>query len=152
MSMKKVKTIITYSEKNPYTNTALTNPGVRIFHVDARLIYYNSRGMIERTNTVRTSNGGTDIGPSNTPSKSQHPLLKRIHLLDARGAQNTWYHNGKKTSGNSALFQSGDKIAADAWQTYLFTSNALNSGTAIGYSVEIGAMDESGVTILFTKA
>ncbi|NLI52502.1 MAG: hypothetical protein GX377_03975, partial [Erysipelotrichaceae bacterium] len=55
-------------------------------------------------------------------------------------------------AGSTALFQTGDVVAADGWKKYIQTSATFNDGTAVGYSVEIGEMDDNGVQIIIRKA
>lgn len=147
-------------------------PGVRIWHVDSRLLEfkYNSQGeLVSRTWTDDIYGDNytfTDIGPSNTTSRSRGQKLKGstevedasnyklLHLLNAEGRTGktgNWLRTGT-TAGRRALFQEGDVIHADGWLKYLQVSDTFNDGTPIGYKVEIGEMTEEGVTIKFRVA
>lgn len=130
-----------------------TTSGVRIFHVDSRLIVnYGSAGKKWTDQIVSaTSTYYPDYATSNTPSRSVSASLKKLHLLDAAKRSETWYSK-LALADNLALFKTGDKIEINNWQDYLFAYNTFNDGSPIGYSVEIGQMTTSGVTIKIRTA
>lgn len=125
-----------------------TVPGVRIFHVDARLqTVYSDTDKRWTDEIMPISNQYyTDYATSNTGSRSVNPAFKRIHLLDGAGRANTWYHQAVR-SDNNALFKPGQKIEINNWKKYLFHSGNFNDGSEIGFSVEIGVMTPAGVDI-----
>lgn len=141
--------------------------GVRMWHVDSRLMtYVFDPESLELTNAFWTDEivvgdpfSYTIIGPSNTTSRSSTPegdskVNKLLHLMDATGTTSrvgNWLRT-PTTAGSTALFQTGDVVAADGWKKYIQTSATFNDGTAVGYSVEIGEMDDNGVQIIIRKA
>lgn len=156
------------SQENGYiqgTNTSgtqgFTIPGVRIWHVDSRLLQLttNSAGEITSqkwTDEIKgTSTSVTVVGPSNTASRSTDEEHNLLHLLDREapnksGRTGSWLKSST-TAGDDALFQTGDEIKADGWKTYFSYSDTFNDGTAVGYSVKIGKMNSKGVTITIKK-
>ncbi|OQC10229.1 MAG: hypothetical protein BWX74_00706 [Tenericutes bacterium ADurb.Bin087] len=131
-------------------------PGVRIWHVDARLLMISTdyRATKRWTDVMVPYNTGSymDFATSNTPSYNlAHSSLRKLHLLDGRGRAQTWGNNLVRAD-NSALFQTGTIIASDDWQRYLLKRSTFNDGSEIGYSIEIGAMNNDGVTIKIRKA
>ncbi|HZJ89122.1 MAG TPA: hypothetical protein VFD05_00330 [Bacilli bacterium] len=159
------------SKRNPNSGTRnFTIPGVRIWHVDSRLLKYvydHTGEFVSRTWTNTISGDAyhyTAVGPSNTASRSRAQKigteteiaddLKLLHLLNAEGRTGkvgNWLRTGT-VAGNKALFQEGDVIEYDNWKQYLQNSEAFNDGTPVGYTVEIGEMTEEGVTIKFRVA
>lgn len=165
------------SRRNPNSGTRnFSIPGVRIWHVDSRLLKYkfDFSGELESRTWTDTIYGDsrtyTDIGPSNTTSRSRGEKIgnidvedasnyKLLHLLNAEGRMSklaNWLKSGT-TAGNKALFQEGDIIYANGgrdngWERYLQYSDDFNDGTPVGYTVEIGEMTEEGVTIKFRVA
>ncbi len=142
-----------------------TVPGVRIWHVDSRLLRYSfteEGDLISRmwTNEIYGDDTTyTDVGPSNTASRSRVQSgefgaanNKLLHLMDAQGRTakvGNWLRTGT-VSGDDALFQTGMIIEADEWGTYLQNAEReplFNDGTPVGYSVEIGEMNENEVII-----
>ena len=135
-----------------------TIPGVRIWHVDARLVILSNNGNTKKWSDTIPSHldgsGGSwmDFAASNTPSYNYaHNSLHKLHLLDGRGRAQTWANNLVKAD-DSALFQTGTVIASNNWQKYLLKRATFNDGSVIGYSIEIGEMNSEGVTIKIRKA
>ncbi|OQC10227.1 MAG: hypothetical protein BWX74_00704 [Tenericutes bacterium ADurb.Bin087] len=151
------------------TIKGFTIPGVRMWHVDSRLLTYLYEEVDGTYSLVSTEWGDeivndeysyTVIGPSNTTSRSRDPegvgqnTNKLLHLMDAQGVTGrvgNWLRTSSSARDQS-LFQTGQIIAADDWKRYIQTSTTFNDGTEVGYSVEIGAMDENGVQIIIRKA
>lgn len=142
--------------------------GVRIWHVDSRLITYTHEttppykiASAEWSDEIVLGNefSYTVIGPSNTTTRSRVPeggetTNKLLHLIDAQGVTSrvgNWLRT-PTTAGNAALFQTGKCIAATGWKKYIQTSETFNDGSPIGYSIEIGEMDDNGVNIIIRKA
>jgi M6 family metalloprotease-like protein len=121
-----------------------TDIGVKIYHVDARVgryIFVDGRYQFNQyvTRITTTDNTQYRIMHSNTASRSQHPDMKLIHLLEAGGV-NTFRHKGFAT--NATLFKTGDRFNHTLYPNFLFAD-----GTFLPFVIVIGAMTESGVTI-----
>lgn len=149
------KDVTPYYEGMP---AAFSVPGVRMYHIDSRLMKakLDGTGVGEFVDEIISTNTHyTDIGISNSQDEwhmEGNYNHKHVHLLNAAGSETTqdWYYKNTPAT-NSALFQTGDKINANNWKKYLKYSNTFNDGTAIGYSVEIGAMTNNEVSIIITK-
>lgn len=128
-------------------------PGVRIYHVDSRLLTVHSDSDKRWSDTINTVPGlYSEIGPSNTGSQSADKTFKLIHLLDAAGRSPKWYGSTTSLADNLSLFKTGNKIEINNWQRYLFERGTFNDGSEIGFSVEIGAMTAEGVDIKIRTA
>ncbi len=131
-----------------------TQNGVRIWHIDSRLIRITNNTSYQWTDTIAlpTNSAYTDYGTSNTPGDSRMGAsFRKVHLLDGASRSATWY-SSTAMADNNALFTTGDKINTDGWSPYLLARGTFNDGSPIGFSVEIGAMDNAGVTIKIRKA
>jgi M6 family metalloprotease-like protein len=122
-----------------------TDIGVKIYHVDARVaqyVYLDGMYRFTRYVTEITSVNQTlyRMGHSNTMSRSIHPEYKLIHLLESSG-ENSFKHRGFAT--NDTLFQQGQVFQGNVFEQFTF-----NSGLTLPFTIEIGPMTESGVTII----
>lgn len=120
-----------------------TVPGLKIYHLDARVARYQSvNGQWLFTDYVTQAPSMTltryELAHSNTASRSLNPNFKLIHLLESSGS-NTFINGGFAT--NETLFQPGDRLS-----TFTF-----NSGEGLGYHITVLTADEEGVTIRFEK-
>lgn len=145
--------------------------GVRVYHVDARLINLEVSGSYVRyagyTDSFSTDPSVvTTIGASNTPSYSYLPTgqknqIRYLSLID-RGRNNTLSKGMRGQASvdpDDTLFQTGDILTFDyvsaeneiSLRNYFMNQDAFNDGTDIPYTIEIGAMDENGVEITINK-
>lgn len=130
-----------------------TVPGVRIYHVDSRLRTTYSRTDVRWSDEISLTPGVyTQIGPSNTGSRSTDKTHKHLHLLDAAGRTKKWYESANSLADNLSLFKTGNKIKIDDWQRYLFERSTFNDGSEIGFSIEIGLMTPTSVEIKIRTA
>ena len=130
-----------------------TVPGVRIYHVDSRLRTTYSRTDVRWSDEISLTPGVyTQIGPSNTGSRSTDKTHKHLHLLDAAGRTKKWHGSADSLADNLSLFKTGNKIKIDDWQRYLFERSTFNDGSEIGFSIEIGLMTPTSVEIKIRTA
>ncbi|MGN1295045.1 MAG: hypothetical protein ACI4U5_01420 [Bacilli bacterium] len=113
-----------------YYPKMFTRYGVKIYHIDSRLIYINRKtNSFVYTNIFDknkvTSSAGYSIAASNTCSSSIDESIKLIRLLSGTGTNNNFY--GPRDASNSDLFINGDSISS-------FT---FNSGYSLDYKITI---------------
>ncbi len=130
--------------------------GVRIWHVDARLLRISNNQTTkywsDKVLAPNLSAYYIDYATSNTPSMNNaHSSLRRLQLLDGQGRSQNWANN-LWLANNTALFLQGATIGSNDWGRYLMKRATFNDGSVIGYSVEIGLMNAEGVTIKIRKA
>ena len=122
-----------------------TQPGVKIYHIDARIAQLSVTSQGLRLDgfvtTMQPSGYRYQIAHHNTVSRNAigtNPNHKLIHLLEASGL-NTFRHGGFAT--NATLFQTGMVFNGD--------SNPLmmNDGTRLPWELTIGTMNELGVQL-----
>ncbi|MBM3909807.1 MAG: hypothetical protein FJ352_03460 [Firmicutes bacterium] len=122
-----------------------TQPGIKIYHIDARIaqLIVTSQGL--RLNgfvtNMQTSGYRYQIAHNNTVSRNAtgtNPNHKLIHLLEASGI-NTFRHGGFAT--NATLFQTGAIWNTDT-NPYL-----MNDGTRLPWELTIGVISQDGVQL-----
>lgn len=120
-----------------------TKYGVRMFHVDSRLIIFNNNNytyqFAQSLKDMDTSFEGTIIAMSNTASYSIDNNSRLISLISKRGVKD-YFSKAPLYAGNSDLYYEGDKL----------TSLSFHSGTSLGYKVEVSSIDETNLTAQIT--
>lgn len=147
-----------------------TYSGLRIYHVDARLVkigrndsfYGDNSGYIENSK-IDSALNATDgsiayIGASNSVSlshltSSQNPSeIRLLHLID-KGGRNTIYEGTKANKSNSTLINSSDALwttgdVFEAMGSYFYSGkNTFNDGTTVGYKVTVGEVENGEITV-----
>lgn len=154
-------------------NKMYSGSGLRIYHVDARLI----KDLQADSNYNYIRNGGysseyiagnTVIGASNSISYSyllekqnQNPQYTRLlHLIDSgnrntvnagiNGTGNYDDYNGLKINPSSTLWTKGQTF--NATSSYFYKGNdTFNDGTKVGYSITVGDTNNGMITVQITK-
>lgn len=120
----------------------LNKHGLKVYHVDARLAYYNASkrkvSLIE--DTISSSNLGSVYFAYDNSSKT-NPVL--YHLLESSG-ENTFINGAP--GGNDTLFKTKDTFGIDTFKDFKF-----NNGYSLSYSFEIKRMGFQSITISFKK-
>ena len=133
-----------------------TIPGVRLYHVDSRLgkyDYYNNfvgydhpAGSALYDNSLQRYYA---IAHSNTPSYSEDPDYRLIHMIQA-GGTNTFDTGDIGT--NADLFTTGKNFSMATYGSQFFKNGSLlNNGNALGYTIEFVSVSSSSATIRITK-
>lgn len=147
--------------------------GLRIYHVDARLVRKiqsteNWDGSYEITNGGYTSdfvdNEVCYVGASNsisyqylTLSQNRNNYIRYLHLID-KGGNNTlkagtsssWGSSSTKIEAESTLWTVGDTFTATS-AYFAKGNNKFNDGTTIGYSVKVSNISGDVATVVITK-
>lgn len=133
--------------------SGFTIPGVKIYHVDARLVFgYRvapwNWASYQFIDTIRSYDGTryTDVGQSNSPSKSTDANFRLLHLMEATGSNS--FINGSKAT-NATLFTEGDSFTPNS--TFFKNGASFNHGSRVGYRIDIGDLTMAGVMITVTK-
>ena len=139
-----------YVYKDNKVFTFLDKPGLKVYHVDSRIGYFDSRfghNLItvlgdddEQEKLATKSNFCIDFAYSNTISDinaKTKPVL--YHLLE-RSGENTLLEG--KPFESSSLFKSGDSFGQTT-----FTSFHFNNGSPLTYTFKIKQMNNEGITI-----
>ncbi len=128
-----------------------TVPGVKLFHLDARLVNntYSSGSWVAGSYTSTLGSSGSNnyysVGNSNTPSYSKTATYSLIHLIEA-GGTNTFKTGNEGT--NSTLFKTGNSFSLSAYGTSFFPrSTLMNDGSSFGYSISFVNVSATSATI-----
>ena len=151
----------------PGRSLAYTVPGLKIYHIDARLVecrLSNNLKSVVATPYVRDPNSlnlsarnayylpaatncsksfnSEQILPSNTNYSKDYSL---IHLLEASGF-NT-FANGR-TGTNSTLFKEGNSFSMSKFGARFFVNgNKLNNGASFPYTIEVESLSSSSAKV-----
>lgn len=129
-----------------------TVPGVKIYHVDARLgRYSNSTGsFLGYTDTINTSGSYPSIAHSNSIDYSENENFKLIHLIEENGV-NTFIDG--EIASNTTLFRQGDTFNPTTTHASFFYHQVgkFNDESLIGYQVNVTTLTNQAVTLTFTK-
>ena len=129
---------------------AYTKPGVRLMHVDARLVNKNNVFV-----TGTSSGGLVTHGYSNTPSSSyslgtsnlRADLLALIPKNKSTYHQTTFGKNG--IASNNSLFVTGDTFTVDSYSMF-FKDKKLHDGTTIPYTITFENVTSTEAKITFS--
>lgn len=138
------------------------NPGVKIYHVDARLVSRNkySAGMnysyVDDPKTIPASTGwdsrtGYRIAATNCHKDANvaDTSFSLLHLMEATGI-NTFANDGH--GGVDTLFYKGGEFSMSRFgQKFFPKKTTLNSGATFDYTVKVTDVTASSATISFTK-
>ena len=119
--------------------TMMKERGLRVYHVDARLIsVYNFGNSFIKTGGYTDEIGdGALVGASNTPSRSylnSHGKdFKLIHLID-NNHQNTYNNRGRSMKKEDILIEENKTITPAYLNDYLYYGNTFNDGEKINFS------------------
>lgn len=127
-----------------------TIPGIRMFHVDARLCKannYNSFEYLDKDVTNLTYNYSYyyEVSSSNTPSTS----YSGFNLIEALTKDNRSTKGGKATNNNS-LFVDGD-IMDPSKYTSFFKNSLMHDNSKFEFKIEIMYTQSDGACIKITK-
>ena len=143
------------SNDNKTVFTFLNNNGLKVYHVDSRVGYFESRltrtapitiigDSDEKTKLEGKTNYCLDFAYNNSLSDiraKNEPVL--YHLLE-RSGKNTLIEGNPFQS--SSLFTKGDKFGIDVFEDFTF-----DNGSPLTYTFTIESMDNNGITISFNE-
>lgn len=139
-SSHKYPSILTY---------AYTTPGVRILHVDARLM--NSR---EKIVSEMSGNELFTTAYSNTPSRSYSrgtsSLREDLLALIPQNHDRDFQTKPLKIATNDVLFKTGDTFSVSNYCEF-FNSSTLHNGSKIPFNVTFKSVSKDSATIQFER-
>ena len=150
-----------YSNTNP---KGVDRAGIRLWHVDSRLIYRTQGGWNETGITTEITNEHeyrllcTNNSPTNDPNVDTSPLSGRGNYARYRLLQlvrKMDRHLPMPSSGlfkAADLFYQGETFSMEDYSSSFVERGRLNSGKALGWSFSVDAINEDGAVITVTKA
>ncbi|MDR0934844.1 MAG: hypothetical protein LBM03_00880 [Erysipelotrichaceae bacterium] len=139
------------------TGSLFTDYGLKVYHVDARIGYYNDKTLHNlicelddplaetKLDWYREQSTTEDfyisfINDNTIKKASENPIY---HLLERSG--NNTFINGTPAN-NGTLFQEGDSFGINTFRDFTF-----NNGNNLKYTFEILSLSNNGATIRFNK-
>lgn len=140
--------------------------GLRIYHVDARLVQFelNRQGYVINSQYIDdfVENAYCFVGASNSIdyqylTKKQNPnnYIRYLHLID-KGGRNTLSagtstsRNSIKIDGDSTLWTTGDTF--EATKAYFANgNNTFNDGNKVGYRITVGEISNGTINVQINK-
>ena len=151
----------THAYRSQYP-TGSKKDGIRVWHVDARLLY-TTDGRSYDANKV-TTNPSTDQGyvtlmMSNTYSGGSSgyisPLGSRYvnyNVLQLIRNKTTATYKPTDSLATASLFYEGDTFTMSKFKSQFYKSGKLNSTKQLGFTFEVGAIEEDSAIITVTKS
>ncbi len=130
-----------------------TVPGIKIYHVDARLgRFSNSSGnFVSYTDSLSVGASNYPyLAHSNTVDRSINENYRLLHLLE-QGGVNTFLEGD--IASNDTLFRAGDTFNPTTTHGSFFhhAGGRFNDQTLIGYSMNVSSVTNQEVTFTLTK-
>lgn len=128
--------------------------GIRVWHVDARLMRNYTGSTPTLTSTIISGNSYTHATSNSTNStygslSSLYRSYKLLHLLQ-RGGTNTYMNGGQFSSTD--VWGVGHSFSMSTYASFFVNSGKLNSGTSLPYSFSVTAINGTSVTLSITKS
>lgn len=148
-----------------------TIPGIKIYHIDSRLIQcnyssktesYTSTPYVKNPNSIDLDSDDVCylVGATNCSKKFNSSMVlssnreyssdySLIHLIEASGT-NTFSKG--KTGTNATLFQAGSSFSLGKYGNSFFQNRSyMNNGDSFPYTIAVESVSSSGATIRITK-
>ena len=127
-------------------------PGIKVYHIDSRLGYYEYDQFKHYTNEIDENDDGyatsTQIAHSNTSSRSSDRDYKLVRLLERGG---TSFLNKKGVyAKDTMLFHEGDIFDPIDFDTVFDKEEYFNDGEYINYFMEVVSITDEEATLKFT--
>ena len=126
--------------------------GIKIYHIDSRLGYYEYDTFKYYTNEIDTNEDGamtsTQLAHSNTTSRSSDKDYKLVRLLE-RGGTSSLNKKGVYAK-DTMLFHEGDIFDPLDFNTVFDKEEYFNDGEYINYFIEIVSLTDEEATLKFT--
>lgn len=157
-----------YMEGKKDYPTGSKQPGIRLWHVDARLAYVvgNSFSTDRITTDPSTSKGKVTLLMTNTyagagvslsyltPVYETNPDYANFNLLELirnnRSAKTPFPNEGTNLKSND-LFKKGDSFSMSKCSEQFVKSGKLNKGTDLGFSFTVNDLNSDYASITITK-
>lgn len=151
----------TYNAYSGSYPTGLDKPGIRLWHVDARLVYgssYRDVKYSKQTNDPTTEEGKVYMMMTNT---YYYTGIESISILGKdyshynelqliRNDKSETY-KPKNDISPSSLFYKGDSFDMKTYYKQFYNGASLNNEKPLGWSFNVMNIDENGATIQFSK-
>ena len=144
--------------------TATKNSGIRVWHVDARLLYTRTGEWSPSnvTTNPKDVSGRVTLMMSNTYNDNTDRALAycsplgasyaNYNLLQVIRNDRTATYKNKNYLKDSDLFHMGDEFSMDSYRKQFVNSNKLNSNKSLGFTFTVNACNSTYASITIYKA
>lgn len=145
------------NETYPGYPSGLTESGVKVYHIDARLVETSiSNGRLNYKGYAKTINDSLyyDVAASNSSGGdhqtdfSEAKAFDQVHLFSATKRDR---FSRVAYIRNDDLFQVGDSFSMEDFASFFPNDGVFNNGRALDVSFKITNLTSDSVTIKFTK-
>ena len=154
--------------------TGSQQSGIRLWHVDARLLYKSSTNSFDKLNSSKittdpkisgnrvtgmltdTYNDGyvdmDSLSPlaERNPEADQYSNLKLLELV--RNSTTLSYLKTKQNMNNLSLFKAGDSFSMSRYARQFENGARLNNGGTLGFTFTVNALNDGYASITVTKS
>lgn len=132
-------------------------PGIRVWHVDARLMMINSRLEIiglgsnikdPTVSCVLTAFNNTCAGERITMLGDDYKYYNLLQYI--RNTSTATYIEGSTINVNN-MFLKGDSFSMNSFSNQFINGTKLNSGANLGWSFTVDVLSDTGATITVTR-
>ena len=133
------------------------NPGIKIYHIDARLGYFANYRFSKYTDEIIGVEGNdafsTRLAHSNTASiNAQSGIFNSYYLLHLlENEENPKLHGTRVPATDNTLFHEGDVFDPYYHEICFTTPEYFNDGEFISYTIEVSSLSMENATIKFTR-
>lgn len=127
--------------------------GIRVWHVDARLMKNYTGSTPTLTSTITSGSTYTHAMSNSTDSTygsmyASYRNYKLLHLLQ-RGGTNTYVNGGQFSATD--VWTAGTSFSMSSYAFFFVNSGILNSNTTLPYSFTVTAVNGTSVTLSISK-
>lgn len=131
-----------------------TIPGIKIYHVDARIGYFENYRFRLYVDSVYSSSDNpgvisTQLAHSNTSSRSVNPKFHLYHLLEKGATTKLTRPSG--LASNETLFLEDDIFDPEIFERSFANGLSFNDNEEMGYLIQVKEISESQATIKFIQ-
>ena len=134
-------------------NKLLSNYGIKIYHVDARLAHYINYNFAGYTDKILNPNNGntyhTRLAHSNTLSRSIDRSFSLYHLLENGGT--SFLKGANKIAKEQYMFYENDMFDPDMFDSAFNKDEHFNDGEEIPFLIEVTSLTKESATLKFRK-
>ena len=142
-----------YVSNNLYNTKLYTQSGLKAYHVDSRIAYYDSEGFnsyissdLLTLDVPSDTYGYYYVPQSNTPTRSINSNYKLVTLISK---QNMLLY-GKRMANNSDLFYEDDELSYASTSNY-FSNKKFNNGDTFDYTISVKSITDEYLTLTISK-
>ncbi|MCI2111103.1 MAG: hypothetical protein LKK13_02040 [Bacilli bacterium] len=133
-----------------------TENGVRIYHVDSRMIAVTGLGSVEGYVDRFPSSGYARLAHSNSNDRNQinsdYRLIQELDCTKKRNFDEFQANKKVAVADGSTLFQEGDSFSFASYQDSFPRLGLMNDGSTMPYQIAFSDMSDESITLTISRA